>query len=265
MNCTLPTSTSTNGDLDHQRRLYERGFYSRNRWRWVWRDDCRYRRRRLKEVLKELDFDPKHKRILDVGFGTGDLLFTFPLSCTLLGVELSPDAVWAIEADSRIRAYRGHDFQVAHSDGTPPLPDEPVDLILTSHVLEHVPDDIEFLKHLARGLKPGGLMVNFVPVEPEGFDPKHVRTYTADSLARKMESVGMRLVHCEHNYHINTAPMRWLDHPARFEWPVLSALEGLRHVILTPIPYEITRKAEEVLAELGASPMQALVVGRMVD
>lgn len=263
--CGISQRAPQRGDIDHQRSLYHKGFYSRNRWRWVWRDDCRYRRRRLWEVLNGLKFNPEHGRILDVGFGTGDLLFTFPLSCSLLGVELSPDAVEAISADPRLTSYHAWHFEVALPDGSIPLPTTPVDLVLTSHVLEHVPDDTLFLRGLAGALKPGGLMVNFVPVEPEGFDPKHVRTYDANLLARRMEDAGLEILHSEHNYHINAGPMRWLDHPARHEWPLLTSLEGVRHALLSPIPYELTRRMEEVLRELGSSPMQALVVGRRPD
>jgi len=250
--------------LDEQRTIYSGGFYLRNRWRWHFRDDCRYRRRRLQEVLDELAVDREGRRVFDVGFGTGDLLFTFPPSCTLMGAELSAEAVDGILGDPLLQRYAGHWFSPVARDGEVPFPDQPVDMVITSHVLEHVPDDLRFLERLASTLEQGGLMINFVPIEPEGFDPKHIRTYTAGSLAALMSSLGLEIVHLESNYHICFGPFKWMDHPVRHGWPILQWLEGLRHAILSPIPYGLTRKVEVLLSKLGLPPNQALVIGRKI-
>jgi SAM-dependent methyltransferase len=46
-----------------------------------------------------------------------------------------------------------------------PLPDGWADLILCSHVLEHIPDDRRAMAEIARVLRPGGRAVVMVPVE----------------------------------------------------------------------------------------------------
>ena len=43
------------------------------------------------------------------------------------------------------------------------LPDASFDIVFTSHVLEHLPDLKEPLRLFARLLKPGGLLLAFVP------------------------------------------------------------------------------------------------------
>ena len=247
--------------LQEQRSIYSRGFYARNRWRWHFRDDCRYRRRRLREILQLLNFDREDRRIYDVGFGTGDLLLDFPRSCFLMGAELSQDTITGICSDPRLAGYRGHWFGVVEDGNTPPFPDGPLaDLIITSHVLEHVPDDSAFIANLAKCLKPGGLMIHFVPVEPAGFDPKHIRTYGERSLSKLVSSSGLEVIFAESNYHANCGPLRWLDHPARHSWPILKFLEGVRHFLLTPIPYRLVRSFEALLSRIGGLPNQAVVV-----
>jgi SAM-dependent methyltransferase len=47
-----------------------------------------------------------------------------------------------------------------------PHPDGSLDLVLCSHVLEHVRDDVQAARELARVLAPGGLALVQVPVEP---------------------------------------------------------------------------------------------------
>lgn len=84
-----------------------------------------------------------------------------------------------------------------------PFADGRFDLILCSHVLEHVPDDAAAMAELARVLRPGGTAIILVPYDPkrpateEGRDvaspaerwrrfghPYHYRIYGADLTAR---------------------------------------------------------------------------------
>lgn len=84
-----------------------------------------------------------------------------------------------------------------------PHEDDSLDLVLCSHVLEHVADDVGAARELARVLAPGGLALVQVPVEPtqartyEDFSidtpagrehafgqADHVRIYAADVIDR---------------------------------------------------------------------------------
>jgi SAM-dependent methyltransferase len=258
----FPHRPSLRDILRQQKELYEGAFYRRNRWRWVFRDDCRYRKNRLLEVLLQLGFSCNDSRIFELGFGTGDLLFQFPTGCTLMGVELSEDAVRAIREDPRLDRYNGDWFRPLGDDGSVPAPPWKADLVLASHVLEHVPDDRRVLSQLVPLVRKGGLLALFVPIEPEGFDPKHVRTYTVDSVAELMREHGLKVVHAEENYHIRSGPLRHMDHPARHDWPVLKSLEGIRDLCLTLVPYAATRGIEELLQHAGVQGTQAMVIGK---
>jgi SAM-dependent methyltransferase len=49
-----------------------------------------------------------------------------------------------------------------------PLPDQSVDLVITWHVLEHIPDDRRVMRELLRVLQPGGQVLMSVPIMPPG-------------------------------------------------------------------------------------------------
>lgn len=84
-----------------------------------------------------------------------------------------------------------------------PFADQTIDVILCSHVLEHVPDDSNAMGELYRILKPGGWAILLVPIDlerattfedPSVVDPKererlfgqfdHVRIYGRDYVTR---------------------------------------------------------------------------------
>lgn len=84
-------------------------------------------------------------------------------------------------------------------------PDQTWDIILCSHVLEHIPDDRKAMREMLRVLRPGGWLMVQVPVRPEPTyedwnittpegrleafgQADHVRIYGYDLLDRLVES-----------------------------------------------------------------------------
>ncbi len=59
---------------------------------------------------------------------------------------------------------------IAPADDLGVLEDKTLDFVLTSHVLEHLPDPIKALKEWHRTLKPGGMMLLILPDKRNTFD-----------------------------------------------------------------------------------------------
>ncbi|HYD99540.1 MAG TPA: methyltransferase domain-containing protein [Alphaproteobacteria bacterium] len=94
------------------------------------------------------------------------------------------------------RGYVSVDRFDPHADVQADLTDLPFpagrfDLVITSHTLEHVPDDRRAMAELARVLRPGGRMVVMVP-----FDP---RIETQED--RSLTTPAQRLAAYGHPYH----------------------------------------------------------------
>ena len=154
---------------EYQRELYSHGFYTRlRRARWLFRYDCRYRLFLMEELFRKYQVPFERMKVYELGFGTGYLLFRFDNTSTLHGCELVEEAVDAIEKDSRLRRYQKTRFVCANPDGSPRFPSSDYDLVIASHVLEHVPDDNLTLKLLAKHTRAGGLGLFFLPLEPPG-------------------------------------------------------------------------------------------------
>ena len=90
--------------------------------------------------------------------------------------------------------------------------DKQFDLVICSHVLEHVPDDLSAMRELCRVLKPDGVLVVLVPIlmtlEKTDEDPletdeavrwrrfgqdDHIRIYSSADFVRKLQSAGLHI------------------------------------------------------------------------
>lgn len=121
---------------------------------------------------------------LDVGCGTGANAAGLARSFHCEGMDTSQDAI-ALARE----AWTGVTFHCADAlDLATPLPSD-LSVVLLMDVLEHVEDDVGFLRGLVGRLEPGAHVLVTVPANPalwsrhdEAFG--HHRRYTLDSLPR---------------------------------------------------------------------------------
>lgn len=143
-------------------------------------------------------------RFLDVGCGEGSLLDVvaaeFGSSWQITGFEISRTRGERAES-------RGHRVLVSE-DGQVPLPEASADVVASTHVVEHVPDDAAYVAELARLARPGGVVYLETPLKLKGawyfrrnpeagwvLDPTHVREYrTASEVHALLEKAGLELL-----------------------------------------------------------------------
>jgi len=95
-------------------------------------------------------------RLLDVGCGSGQLLEVYrTLGWHVCGIELSPPACAACR-ERELRVHQGTVFDA-------PFGAQQFDLILLSHVIEHVLDPVAVLRRVAEFLAPEGKIIVTTP------------------------------------------------------------------------------------------------------
>jgi SAM-dependent methyltransferase len=113
---------------------------------------------RIEEYWKLIDPAlPEQARVLDVGCNAGELLSLFQQrGCRVFGIEASPGPARNAEKRLGVPIWHGRAEDV--------LPEsERFDLIVLSHVLEHIHSPGPLLARLRRALAPGGRLLIEVP------------------------------------------------------------------------------------------------------
>lgn len=156
-----------------------------------------WQRRRHDAVL---GFVPQGGLRLDAGCGSGRIIADMP---DAVGVDIRHD---------KLRYMRRTNRLLAQCNGLAlPFPDEAFDCVLSSEVIEHIPDeDGRFIDELSRVLKPGGILVLgtpdygrwewsffewlYVRVAPNAYAHEHVTHYTYESLRAALEARGFAVL-----------------------------------------------------------------------
>ena len=133
--------------------------------------------------------------VLDLGCGFGE--FLNHLTCARkIGVDMNPDSAEHLDPD--IEFHLGDVRDLAF------LPDNALDIMFTSNILEHLPSKAEVektLRKIRRALKPGGHLIamgsniRFLPGRYWDFWD-HAVPITDRSLAEILEAIGFHVVDC---------------------------------------------------------------------
>jgi demethylmenaquinone methyltransferase/2-methoxy-6-polyprenyl-1,4-benzoquinol methylase len=154
--------------------------------------------------------------ILDCGTGTGALIRALPADLSdrlhVHGMDQSPGmlARAALELGRLGRAVELHRADVRRL----PFPSDRVDLVMSAHMLEHLPDPLEGLREMIRVLRPGGtlLLVTTRPSVPEAYLRLtwRYRTFDPDWLLSALRACGLASPRC---YLVGRRPRlaRWLS------------------------------------------------------
>lgn len=146
-----------------------------------------------------LRFGRRPARILEVGFGTGLLLFALShLDTELFGTEISEKACHAVSSSLNVETFCGQVWDAGYSD-------DQFDLVIFSHSLEHLSDPMRALHEARRTVAPDGGLVISVP-NPDclsskvfgqhwaGYDfPRHLFLFGRNALSRMADKAGFKL------------------------------------------------------------------------
>ena len=137
------------------------------------------------------------KDIFDYGFGAGTFYRYCPPTSRLFGVEMDAENVEAVRAMLLDRGFANADLQTIEIERWQehPLLARTYDFVLCSHVLEHLPDPVGFLRKMSDCLGPSSAFVGLVPLNERQMDPHHVQTVNRAKIEEWARASGLRVAH----------------------------------------------------------------------
>jgi SAM-dependent methyltransferase len=133
----------------------------------------------------------RRPRILDVGCGTGANLLMLSQYGDAEGVDVSEDALAFCRERGLANVKLGAGEKLPYDDAT-------FDLVTALDVVEHMDDDLAGLREMRRVLRPGGLVLLFVPTfmflwGVQDDVSNHRRRYRLPELRRVLEQAGFEI------------------------------------------------------------------------
>lgn len=137
------------------------------------------------------------ERVLDVGAGNGafiaEALRRAP-QLQIFGAEFSQAAIDLAHPEIRPRLRR---CNLQSTTEAAPWDDD-FQVVVCMEVLEHMPDDVLAIKHIARAIAPGGRLLISVPAWESKWGPQdvtagHVRRYQPNIMHERLGQAGLRV------------------------------------------------------------------------
>lgn len=139
--------------------------------------------------------------LFDYGFGAGTFYRYCPKSARLFGVEQDPAVCQEVARMLVERGFRNVDLQPIEIERWKehPLLEKTYDVFLCSHVLEHLPDPVDFLKTVRRCVSHDGAFVGLVPINERASNPHHLQTVDRSVVKKWAADSGYDLAYYEEN------------------------------------------------------------------
>ena len=145
------------------------------------------------DALERAGVELSKSRVFDYGFGAGTFLRHCPRNANLFGVETDLQNVCDVEVMLRDRGFEAVDLQPIKVPEwkSHPLLREEYDVIVCSHVLEHVDKPIDLLRALGTCLAQDGSLVCLVPLNEIVINPHHVQRLDREIIQAWVREAGL--------------------------------------------------------------------------
>lgn len=244
-------------------------------------------RKNFLQVLKKTKTSLSNKKVLDIGFGSGLIMFVFDKSCKLFGTEFSEHAIKTCSDFAKKRGYKDFEFIIPEQSEILPYQSDFFDVVTASHVVEHVEKDKLLISEIFRVLKPGGIMCIICPIDNKNDSVKlneetlmnplflekkhyHVRNYNKEAFVERFSHLDNNKLQIEYlnfdseiwDWKVSLDPFRKKISNNFFGKILNQIIRILINVPLSLLPYKFLNYLNKFLAKKSYQPRQCTIAIR---
>jgi ubiquinone/menaquinone biosynthesis C-methylase UbiE len=217
-----------------------------------------YRVALVKKLIKEYS-GLKNKRVLDVGFGSGEMLAVFDESCEVCGVEIS-------ECSKQLFLRKGKKFRkikiiIQDLNLNPKLNFNKgfFDIIILSHILEHIIDYKKIIKEIYRIVKTDGTIFIALPLIHNCDIKLHSVEVSIKKIIKEVRRAGFHTIYSEKNLYTPQLPLVYIEDKSPIRL-IVSNFSFLLNFLLSISGYNSLKFLDMVFAKLKLKPRQQIIV-----
>lgn len=170
-------------------------------------------RSKVEFIKKHLPLLPKNSKVLEVGYGAGDLLHCisqYYISSVAYGIEVVDEARKLYSR--KFVSDKNVILKTSDAEGELLFKDNSFDLVVSSHLLEHIRNEQALLADMIRILKKDGILIIVVPEWESGDNHLHYRQYSKARLEKIAQRYKLDLINLRSDgYYLNKLFYRILN------------------------------------------------------
>jgi ubiquinone/menaquinone biosynthesis C-methylase UbiE len=219
----------------------------------------------FKDLIKLVNIPTENIKILDIGFGSGEILFSFNQTNELNGIDYSLNATKRSIKRAKKEGYKHFNFIRQDISNSKPLPfkKEYFDIIICSHVIQYIRNDSHILKEMRRLIKLNGRIVIGMPIREEINCPKNQQHYELNEFIQRLRKLGLKDLYILKNDSLSNI-FSLINKTEKL--PQLKfILSVIANTLLSLIPWVILNKLDRSLIKRGIPERQAFLVIKRID
>jgi ubiquinone/menaquinone biosynthesis C-methylase UbiE len=245
---------------DNNLQLYD-DYYDKPSWWFKFRYGTQIKHKTCMHLIHRSGIKIENLKVLEIGFGSGETLFSFPRNCEIYGTEISSAAIKSAENKASEKKYTYWQFR--QTDDLLDFEDNAFDIVIVSHVIEHIRDDQTVINDIFRIMKTGGVAVIVIPINENYPNPYHEHIYSTLEFQKKAQAAGFSNLFSMENDLLYRLVEKFYSDQLNYRWkiigPMIAALFNFPTAIL---PFWAIQPIELLMRGMGWRPMQAGFVFR---
>ena len=142
-----------------------------------------------------------------------------------------------------------------------PYPDNSFNLVIASHVIEHVEDHSLFVDEINRVLSTDGYCLLLIPINEKYDDPNHLRKYTTNSLISFLRKHNFSIIDYFENEYFFHLVESFYNKKLNTKWKIIDPIIVLIvNIPLALLPYKAILALENIFKWKNFLPRQSAIL-----